>query len=130
MVVTGANRGIGKAYLDTLLKYGAAKIYAGVRDVQQTKKTASSMIPGPWYDERVEPLYLDMREASRIVTAAAVIIMSDSDLRGQLYCTITTGNGRECVLHGHVNSTVCTKALRMELQVQYGEKIHVLSLYP
>ena len=31
------------------------------------------MIPGPWYDERVEPLYLDMREASSIATAAAVI---------------------------------------------------------
>ena len=31
------------------------------------------MIPGPWYDERIEPLYLGMREASSIATAAAVI---------------------------------------------------------
>ena len=55
-----------ESFLDTLLKYGAAKIYAKVWDVQQTKKTASSMIPGPWYNERIEPLHLGMREASSI----------------------------------------------------------------
>lgn len=70
ILVTGANRGIGKAFVDTLLQYGATKIYAGVRDVQQTQH---NIFNDPWYDERVEPLYLDMREATSIANAAAVI---------------------------------------------------------
>jgi NAD(P)-dependent dehydrogenase (short-subunit alcohol dehydrogenase family) len=32
-LVTGANRGIGKAFAEALLERGAAKVYAGVRDV-------------------------------------------------------------------------------------------------
>src|ERR1700753_4079 len=32
-LVTGANRGIGKAFAEELLARGAAKVYAGVRDV-------------------------------------------------------------------------------------------------
>ena len=71
ILVTGANRGIGKAFVDTLLQYGATKIYAGVRDVQQTKR--NNIFNDPWYDERVEPIYLDMREATSIANAAAVI---------------------------------------------------------
>ena len=31
-LVTGANRGIGKAFADALLERGAGKVYAAVRD--------------------------------------------------------------------------------------------------
>ena len=31
-LVTGANRGLGKAYVEALLSSGAAKVYAGARD--------------------------------------------------------------------------------------------------
>ena len=33
VLVTGANRGIGKAFADALLDRGATKVYAAVRDV-------------------------------------------------------------------------------------------------
>ena len=40
-LVTGANRGIGKAFADALLERGAAKVYAGVRDVATVSAFAS-----------------------------------------------------------------------------------------
>ena len=38
-LVTGANRGIGEAFAQALLERGAAKVYAGVRDIA-TVRTA------------------------------------------------------------------------------------------
>ena len=32
-LVTGANRGIGEAFAQALLERGAAKVYAGIRDI-------------------------------------------------------------------------------------------------
>ena len=34
-LVTGANRGIGKAFVDALIERGAAKVYAGVRELRR-----------------------------------------------------------------------------------------------
>ena len=39
-LVTGANRGIGKAFAEELLERGAAKVYAGVRDVSHGHRPA------------------------------------------------------------------------------------------
>jgi NAD(P)-dependent dehydrogenase (short-subunit alcohol dehydrogenase family) len=58
-LVTGANRGLGKAYADALIARGAAKVYAGVRD------------PLTVTDRRVTPLQLDVTSATQIADAAA-----------------------------------------------------------
>jgi NAD(P)-dependent dehydrogenase (short-subunit alcohol dehydrogenase family) len=57
-LVTGANRGIGKAFADALLDRGAAKVYAAVRDVATVT------------DPRVVPVQLDVTDADRVAAVA------------------------------------------------------------
>ena len=59
--VSGANRGIGKAIVEELLKSGVKKIYAGARKV--------SSIP-QWNDDRVVAVELDITNESQIQAAA------------------------------------------------------------
>jgi NAD(P)-dependent dehydrogenase (short-subunit alcohol dehydrogenase family) len=59
ILVTGANRGIGRAFVEEALRRGASRVYAGTRDA----------IPFP--DERVVPVALDVTDAAQIREAAA-----------------------------------------------------------
>lgn len=59
-LVTGANRGIGRAFARALLEHGAAKVYAGVRD------------PAGVADQDVTPLRLDVTEPEQVAEAAAI----------------------------------------------------------
>jgi len=61
--VTGANRGIGRAFVDGLLAAGAAKVYASARDVAKLAALAS--------DPRVVPVSLDVSDAGQILDVAA-----------------------------------------------------------
>jgi NAD(P)-dependent dehydrogenase (short-subunit alcohol dehydrogenase family) len=58
-LVTGANRGIGKAFAEELLDRGAAKVYAAVRDVATVT------------DPRLAPVQLDVTDAGAVTAAAA-----------------------------------------------------------
>jgi NAD(P)-dependent dehydrogenase (short-subunit alcohol dehydrogenase family) len=58
-LVTGANRGLGAAFCRTLLERGAAKVYAGARDLHSLNH------PG------VDPVQLDVTSATDIAAAAA-----------------------------------------------------------
>src|SRR5436309_1419302 len=57
VLITGANRGIGRALLDEALRRGAKKVYAGTRSALQHS------------DKRVTPLTLDVTSASQIQRA-------------------------------------------------------------
>jgi NAD(P)-dependent dehydrogenase (short-subunit alcohol dehydrogenase family) len=57
-LVTGANRGIGRAFTDALLDRGATKVYAAVRDVATIT------------DPRLVPVQLDVTDADRVATVA------------------------------------------------------------
>lgn len=57
-LVTGANRGIGKAFTDALLERGAAKVYAAARDVATIT------------DPRVVPIQLDVTDFERVAAVA------------------------------------------------------------
>lgn len=58
-LVTGANRGLGKAFARALLDAGAAKVYAGVRDV------------GTVTDPEVVPVALDVTDHEQVAKVAA-----------------------------------------------------------
>src|SRR5262249_43757080 len=59
-LVTGANRGLGKALVAALLEAGAAKVYAAARDERK-------IVAG---DARVMPLKLDTTKPEEIAAAA------------------------------------------------------------
>ena len=65
-LVTGANRGIGKAFTEELLARGAAKVYAGARDISTID------------DPRLVPVQLDVTVPERIAAVAAEL--TDVDL--------------------------------------------------
>jgi NAD(P)-dependent dehydrogenase (short-subunit alcohol dehydrogenase family) len=58
-LVTGANRGMGAAFAQSLLDRGAAKVYAGARDISAIT------------DPRLTPLELDVTSPASIAAAAA-----------------------------------------------------------
>ena len=66
VLITGANRGIGRALVEEALKRGAKRVYAGIRGTLQHA------------DKRVIPLTLDITNAGQIQRAAAEV--SDLDV--------------------------------------------------
>ncbi|HZP05544.1 MAG TPA: SDR family NAD(P)-dependent oxidoreductase [Terracidiphilus sp.] len=61
ILITGANRGIGRALVEEALRRGVKRVYAGTRGPMQNP------------DERVTPLVLDVTSAEQIERAAAEI---------------------------------------------------------
>ena len=64
-LVTGANRGIGRALVESLLERGAARIYATARNLADLK-TLVALDPA-----RVRPLQLDVTKTAEIAAAAS-----------------------------------------------------------
>lgn len=64
VLITGANRGIGKAIVDACIANGAAKVYAAVR----TPETAGPLVEQ--YGETVTPIQIDLSKPETITAAA------------------------------------------------------------
>jgi len=65
ILITGANRGIGRALLEEALRRGAQQVYAGTR------------APFAHPDERVTPLLLDVTDAAQTQQAAQTVASLD-----------------------------------------------------
>lgn len=63
-LVTGANRGIGAAFVDALLEAGASKVYAACRDINASDIECNSA------DERVVLVTLDVTDDAAITALA------------------------------------------------------------
>lgn len=64
-LVTGANRGLGRSFAETLLARGAAKVYAGARDPASLQPLLAAL------GDRVVPLRLDVTDQAQVDAAAA-----------------------------------------------------------
>jgi NAD(P)-dependent dehydrogenase (short-subunit alcohol dehydrogenase family) len=98
-LVTGANRGIGRALTEALLTRGAQKVYATARNPEALR---------PLRDERLVPLRLDVTDADQIRAAAAAA--SDVEL--------VFNNAGVVLGSGIAESTVLDQA-RREMEVNY-----------
>lgn len=65
-LVSGANRGIGAAFVRALLAQGASKVYAGSRDLASAAPLAAEF-PG-----RCQPVALDVTNAGQVAAAAGL----------------------------------------------------------
>ncbi|MGE0267325.1 MAG: SDR family oxidoreductase [Candidatus Omnitrophota bacterium] len=68
VLITGANRGIGKAFAEELIKRGVKKIYAGARNIESLKEL-TALAP-----ERIKPVRLDVTNESEVLAAAAAAL--------------------------------------------------------
>jgi short-subunit dehydrogenase len=66
VLITGANGGIGRAYVEALLARGAAKIYVAARDTVSLR----DLLAGG--DPRLSPLPLDITDPDQVAAAAGV----------------------------------------------------------
>ncbi|MDA0265405.1 MAG: SDR family oxidoreductase [Cyanobacteria bacterium] len=64
ILVTGANRGIGKVLVESFIDAGAAKVYAAVRTLESAAPLVNK------YGDKVEPIHIDLSKPESITAAA------------------------------------------------------------
>jgi NAD(P)-dependent dehydrogenase (short-subunit alcohol dehydrogenase family) len=105
-LVTGANRGIGRALTEALLIRGARKVYATARSPESLRAVR---------DERVVWLQLDVTDVDQIREAGEAA----SDVQ------LVFNNAGVALARGIVDSTVLDDA-RREMEVNYFGPLHLL----
>lgn len=123
VLVTGANRGLGREFVTQLLERGVATVYAGARDPQSVDQT----------DDRVVAVQLDVTDPESVRRAAATaegvgIVVNNAgiSLAGSLLATDTTDLRRELDVNLHGPLAV-TAAFADSVRERSGAVVNVAS---
>lgn len=102
VLVTGANRGIGKAILEEALHRGAAKVYAAVRKVD----SASTLVAE--HGDRVVPIRVDLDDPASIASAAETATDVDVVVNNAGVMTLTSAVAEDALesLQFEINANV------------------------
>ncbi len=111
-LVTGANRGIGRAITEALLARGAAKVYAGARKPETLSDLAERL------GDRLVPIRLDVTDAEQAREAAE----KAGDAR------ILVNNAGVAVGGGLTDDGILDAA-RLEMEVNYFAPLRLLQLF-
>lgn len=105
--LSGANRGIGRALLNDLLKLGVSRIFAGVRNLESLQVS----------DTRVVPVLLDLKDSATI--RAAAWQASDTD--------ILINNAGALIFESFLEANMSTA--RAEMEVNYFGLIEMVTAF-
>lgn len=111
-LVTGANRGIGRAITEALLERGAEKVYAAARKPETLADLRER------HGDRVVPIELDVTDAAQVRAAAK----SAGDVK------ILINNAGVAVGGGLVDDGI-VEAARTEMEVNYFAPLHLLQRF-
>jgi NAD(P)-dependent dehydrogenase (short-subunit alcohol dehydrogenase family) len=111
-LVTGANRGIGKAIAERLLERGAKKVYVGARDPKTVTDLAEK------YGDRVVPLKLDVTN----VTEVSAAVSAAGDLQ-MLFNNAGVVQGQD------LTSKEIVDQARNEMEVNYFGPLNLLQQF-
>ena len=111
-LVTGANRGIGRAIVEALLDRGAAKVYAGARNTDALSDLTQR------YGDRVVPLQLDVTDDAQVVNAAS----SAGDVRLLI-------NNAGVAVGGQLSAVTIVDNARKEMEVNYFAPLNLLQRF-
>ena len=120
VLVTGANRGIGRALVDDALTRGAARVYAGTRQ------------PLAHHDERVIPLTLDVTDTTAIDAAVDRVEVLDILINNAGVSLLDELDDRD-LLERHLAVNLfgmhsVTQAFVPALTQSHGAVVNILSL--
>ena len=111
-LVTGANRGIGRAITEALLERGAEKVYAAARKSEALADLRES------YGDRVVPLELDVTDTDQVLAA----VETAGDIRLLV-------NNAGVAVGGELTDDGVLEAARLEMEVNYFAPLHLLQRF-